>query len=134
MIIWDLLLNLYVWVIEFLYFLLYWLTRFLQLSSSFNSIICKKKKSISYFCWCPWWRTGNTFSKFLIFLYLLRFLLIDVFNKFLINLDWYLRITNFTYTYVNVDLKISVYVCVHIKTLPWKFCILNPKNSRVVIP
>ena len=126
---------LYVWVIEFLYFLWYRLTRLLQLSSSWSkTVYYAKKNSIFYFCWCPWWSTGNTFSKFLIFLYLLRFLLTDVFNKFLINLEWYLRITNFTYTYTNVDLKIFVYVCVHIKTLPWKFCILNPKNSRVIIP
>ena len=31
--------------------------------------------------------------------------------------------------YTNADLKISVYVYVHIKTIPWKFRILNPKNS-----
>ena len=36
------------------------------------------------------------------------------------------------YTYTNADLKISLYVCVHIKKLPWKFRILNPKNSRVI--
>ena len=24
--------------------------------------------------------------------------------------------------------------CVHIKTIPWKFCFLNPKNSRVIYP
>ena len=34
----------------------------------------------------------------------------------------------------NADLKISLYVCVHIKTIPWKFRILNPENSRVVCP
>ena len=30
--------------------------------------------------------------------------------------------------YTNVDLKVSLYVCVHMKTIPWKFRILNPKN------
>ena len=25
-------------------------------------------------------------------------------------------------------------VCFHMKTIPWKFCILNPKNSRVICP
>ena len=32
----------------------------------------------------------------------------------------------------SADLKISLYVLVYIKTLPWKFGILNPKNSRVI--
>ena len=36
--------------------------------------------------------------------------------------------------YTNADLKISLYVSVHIKTIPWKFRILNPKNSRVIYP
>ena len=31
-------------------------------------------------------------------------------------------------------MKISLYVRIHIKTIPWKFCILNPKNSRVIYP
>ena len=35
-------------------------------------------------------------------------------------------------TYTNVDLKISLYVCVHIKTTPCKFRIPNLKNSRVI--
>ena len=34
----------------------------------------------------------------------------------------------------NEDFKISLYVCVHIKAIPWKFCILNPKNLRVICP
>ena len=34
--------------------------------------------------------------------------------------------------YTNADLKISLYVCVHKKKIPWKFCILNSKNSRVI--
>ena len=29
-------------------------------------------------------------------------------------------------------LLILLYVWVHIKTIPWKFCILNPRNSRVI--
>ena len=32
------------------------------------------------------------------------------------------------------DLKISLYVCVHIKTIPWKFRIHIPKNSWVICP
>ena len=28
--------------------------------------------------------------------------------------------------------NLSIYVCVYIKTIPWKFRILNPKNSRVI--
>ena len=34
----------------------------------------------------------------------------------------------------NADLKIYLHVCVHIKTIPWKFRILNPKSSRVICP
>ena len=37
-------------------------------------------------------------------------------------------------TYTKGDLKISLYVRVHSKTIPWKFCFLNPKNSRVYYP
>ena len=38
------------------------------------------------------------------------------------------------YRYTNAGLKISVYVRIHIKTIPWKLCILNPKNSQVICP
>ena len=31
--------------------------------------------------------------------------------------------------YTNAGLKISLYVCVHIKTIPGKLRILNPRNS-----
>ena len=27
-------------------------------------------------------------------------------------------------------MKISLYICLRIKTMLWKFCILNPKNSK----
>ena len=33
--------------------------------------------------------------------------------------------------YTNADLKISLYAWLHIKTVPWKFRNLKPKNSRV---
>ena len=36
--------------------------------------------------------------------------------------------------YTNADLKISLYVCVHLKTRTWKFRILNPKNFWVICP
>ena len=36
--------------------------------------------------------------------------------------------------YTNAHLKISLYACVHIKTIPWKFRILNLKNSWVIYP
>ena len=32
------------------------------------------------------------------------------------------------------DLKISLYVCVHMKTILWKFRFLNVENSRVICP
>ena len=35
---------------------------------------------------------------------------------------------------INADLKISLYVCVQIKIISWKFHIPNPKNSRVIYP
>ena len=34
----------------------------------------------------------------------------------------------------NADLKISLYVRVHIRIIPWKFCILNLKNCGVIYP
>ena len=37
-------------------------------------------------------------------------------------------------TYANADLKISLYVCVYLKTVPWKCRILDPENSRVTCP
>ena len=33
--------------------------------------------------------------------------------------------------YTNSDLKIYLYVCVHIKTIPWKFRFLNPENPKL---
>ena len=36
--------------------------------------------------------------------------------------------------YSDADLRISLYVCVHKKTIPWTFCIPNPNNSRVICP
>ena len=38
------------------------------------------------------------------------------------------------YKWNNADLKISLYVCIDIKVLPWKFRIFNPKNSRAICP
>ena len=38
------------------------------------------------------------------------------------------------YMYTNADLEISLYVCVHIKIIPWKLRIRNPKNSWVICP
>ena len=34
--------------------------------------------------------------------------------------------------YTNADLKIFLFVSVHKNIVPWKFRILNPKNSRVI--
>ena len=36
--------------------------------------------------------------------------------------------------YSNADLKISLFIRVHIKTIPWIFCVVNPRNSRVIYP
>ena len=36
--------------------------------------------------------------------------------------------------YTNTDLKISLYVLIHIKIISWKCFILNPKNYRVIHP
>ena len=34
--------------------------------------------------------------------------------------------------HTNADLKISLYVFVHMKAVPEKFRIINPKNSQVI--
>ena len=34
--------------------------------------------------------------------------------------------------YTDADLKLSLHVCVHIKTIPWKSRFLDPKNYRVI--
>ena len=34
--------------------------------------------------------------------------------------------------YTNADLKLFLYVSIHIKTIRWKFDILNPTSSRVI--
>ena len=34
----------------------------------------------------------------------------------------------------NADLKLPLYASVHIKLMPWKFPMRNPKNSRVIYP
>ena len=36
--------------------------------------------------------------------------------------------------YTNADLKISIYVRLRVKAIPWKLGILNPNNSRVISP
>ena len=35
--------------------------------------------------------------------------------------------------YTNADLKMFLCVCVHIKTIPEKFCYPNPKNSQRIL-
>ena len=45
---------------------------------------------------------------------------------------WVLWVSPWRYT--NADLKISLYFRVHIKMIPWKFCILTPKNTLVIGP
>ena len=34
----------------------------------------------------------------------------------------------------NTVLKISLYILIHLKIIPWKFRVLNRKNSRVIHP
>ena len=48
------------------------------------------------------------------------------------NNSWKLRKFFVTLRCANVDLKISLHVCFHIKTITWKFRFLNPKDSRVI--
>ena len=58
----------------------------------------------------------------------------------ILNKRWYgflKTINNYSITvnwHTNVHLKISLYICVHIKTVPWKILILNSRNSRVICP
>ena len=51
--------------------------------------------------------------------------LLSIYHKFIFSINTTERCTN-------ANLKISVYVCVHIKKILWKFRILNPKNSQVI--
>ena len=46
--------------------------------------------------------------------------------------QYLLHVTFWRYT--NADLKISLFVLTHIKVIPWKFSILNPKTFRVTLP
>ena len=41
---------------------------------------------------------------------------------------------SFPLKYTKAELKISPYLQIHIKIIPWKFCILNQKNSRIIHP
>ena len=45
-----------------------------------------------------------------------------------------LQLSTVEQRYTNADLKISLYVRVHIKLVLWKFHILNPKNSQAICP
>ena len=36
--------------------------------------------------------------------------------------------------YTNADLKISLFACVNIKIIPWKLCVHNLMNFRVICP
>ena len=42
--------------------------------------------------------------------------------------------TSVTQRHTNADLKISIFVPIDVKIIPWKFCILNPKNFGVIVP
>ena len=50
---------------------------------------------------------------------------------FLVYIFKFYYVTSRPPQYTNADLKTPVYVCVHIKTIPWKFCALNLTTSRV---
>ena len=41
---------------------------------------------------------------------------------------------SFLQRYTNADLKISLYVCIQMKVIPWKFHILIPRDSQVTCP
>ena len=55
-------------------------------------------------------------------------MMVSMFN---VHVDKNLAIS---YRYTGVGWEISLYVCVYIKVIPWKFRILNPKNSRGISP
>ena len=69
---------------------------------------------------------------------MMLFLTINYDNKFenhirnLIRKSPETKVVLKTLRYTNADLKISLYVRAHIKTIPWKFCIVNPRNSGVI--
>ena len=53
---------------------------------------------------------------------------INIWNSTINNRAWSYSSSRYT----NADLKISLYVCVHIDAIPWKIHILKPENSRVI--
>ena len=70
-------------------------------------------KFLSIFCFCITTNFGqNIASKFSI----------------LISIGFILNFSSYT----NADLKISLYVCIRVKIIPWKFRILNAKNARII--
>ena len=76
--------------------------------------------------------TSSSFWIFImIFLFCVRLLLYVLF------LNWKFTVAvsqRNPQRYTSTDLNISLYVWLHIKTIPWKFRILKPKNSRVIYP
>ena len=58
-------------------------------------------------------------------------------SQFWVFLDYlllYRTVNFFNQRYTNTDLKISLSVLTHVKTISWKFCILNSKNAPVILP
>ena len=62
-----------------------------------------------------------------------RFCVIKFWSVCFSNAKFLLHFTVFKGT-LSADLKICLKVCVHMKIIPWKFRIFNPKNSRVICP
>ena len=117
------------------------LQMFFKIGVFINFLIFIRK----YMCWRlfliklqPWWSAAllkrrpqhrcfpvniATCLRITFFMEHLRWLLLKMVEEFL-------RISNSTREIS--DLKISVYVRVHITAIPWRFRILDPKNFRVI--
>ena len=66
-----------------------------------------------------------------------RMLFFDVWifwNSFSIKIEQQYNHCSHYWRYTNADLKIFLCFCANIKSMPWKFHIPNPKNSRVICP
>ena len=50
----------------------------------------------------------------------------------IVNCSWYVSKFQSIKRYTKSDLKISLDVCVYVKTISWKFHFLNPRKSRVI--
>ena len=79
-----------------------WLQNIIAYWEESKQSMALSNKSVSFYTVNNWWVLGIATGKFW-------------------NLNPHLQ-------YTNTDFKISLYVRIHVKILPWKFCIFNSKG------